>query len=228
MRRERQRPANPAGPHAQRRHAGLRRVELELAKPQPQAGDRSLEAGIVSRRTSSNRSTHMGRGTRGWLIGLGVATAAGVTVVSLAPAAGASTGALRRPASGLSAAAPGSSYVPSGRALTFGMRGRAVKALQQRLNFLHYYAGSADGYFGWDTMEAVWAFKEVQSGRAEPRNPDVVNLATQRQLVHPKLPRVLIRHATWSRIEINKDVGVLVLYRHRRIELISHVSTAAS
>lgn len=171
----------------------------------------------------------MGRGTRGWLIGLGAATAVGVTVISLAPVAGASTGVLRRSASGPGAAAsaPGASYVPSGRTLTFGMRGRAVKALQQRLNFLHYYAGPSDGYFGWDTMEAVWAFKEVQSGRAEPRNPDVVNTATQRALVHPKLPEVLIRHATWSRIEVNKDVGVLVVYRKTKILLISHVSTAA-
>lgn len=172
----------------------------------------------------------MGHGTRGWLTGIGAATAVGVTVISLAPMAGASTAAVRRMASAQTktAAQPGSTYAPSTRTLTFGMRGPAVKALQRRLNFLHYYAGPADGHFGWDTMEAVWAFKEVQSGKAEPKNPNVVNGAMQRQLVHPKLPTVLIRHATWSRIEINKNVGVLVLYRHRKIELISHVSTAAS
>jgi hypothetical protein len=77
-------------------------------------------------------------------------------------------------------------------------------------------------------MEAVWAFKEVQSGKAEPWHADIVGLTMQRQLVHPKLPKVLVRHATWSRIEINKNVGVLVLYRHKKIELISHVSTAAA
>jgi Putative peptidoglycan binding domain/L,D-transpeptidase catalytic domain len=158
----------------------------------------------------------MWHGTRGWLISLGAATVAGAVVLSLAPTAGATI-----------AAQAGSTYVPSTRTLTFGMRSNAVKALQKRLNFLHYYAGKPDGYFGWDTMEAVWAFKEVQSGKAEPKNPDIVGRTMQRQLVHPKLPRVLVRHASWSRIEINKNVGVLVVYRKTKILLISHVSTAA-
>jgi peptidoglycan hydrolase-like protein with peptidoglycan-binding domain len=42
------------------------------------------------------------------------------------------------------------------------MRGAAVRALQQRLAQLHYYPGPANGHFGIDTLEAVWAFKEVQ------------------------------------------------------------------
>jgi hypothetical protein len=165
---------------------------------------------------------------RGWLIGLGAATAVGATVLSLTPTAGASMTSPRRLVTGPSAAAqPGATYVPSSRTLTFGTRNQAVKRLQQRLNFLHYYAGKPDGFFGWNTMEAVWAFKEVQSGRAEPKNPDVVGWTMQRQLVHPKLPKRLVRNASWSRIEVNKNVGVLVLYRHSKIELISHVSTAA-
>jgi hypothetical protein len=171
----------------------------------------------------------MGHATRGWLIGLAAATAVGTAVVSLAPVAGASTASPRQKVVGPVAtiAQPGATYVPSTITLRFGMHNNAVKALQRRLNYLHYYAGKADGSFGWDTMEAVWAFKEVQSGEAEPRHPDIVGPATQRQLVHPKLPKVLIRRAGWSRIEINKNVGVLVLYRHKKIELISHVSTAA-
>src|SRR5262249_51692969 len=71
-------------------------------------------------------------------------------------------------------------------------------------------------------------FKEVQSGNSIPKNPDVVAAPMQHQLMHPKLPKVLEPHATWSRIEVNKATGVLVLYRGRRhIELISHVSSAA-
>lgn len=172
----------------------------------------------------------MGHGARGWLIGLGTAAAVGATTIGLAPMAGASTATPRQLASSATASATrqtGAAYVPSGRTLTFGMRNRAVKALQRRLNYLHYYAGPVDGYFGWDTMEAVWAFKEVQSGRAEPRNPDVVGPAMQRQLVHPRRPKVLIKHAHWSRIEINKNVGVLVVYRRTKILLISHISSAA-
>jgi peptidoglycan hydrolase-like protein with peptidoglycan-binding domain len=171
----------------------------------------------------------MGHGTRGWLIGLGAATAVGAMVLSLAPTAGASMGSPRQKVNAPSASVsqPGSVYVPSGRTLRFGMRNSAVKALQKRLNYLHYYSGKPDGLFGWDTMEAVWAFKEVQSGRAEPKHPDIVGRTMQRQLVHPKLPKIVVRHATWSRIEINKNVGVLVLYRYKKIVLISHVSTAA-
>jgi peptidoglycan hydrolase-like protein with peptidoglycan-binding domain len=160
----------------------------------------------------------MGHRTRGWLIGLGTLAAAGAMAIGLAPMAGASPAAKQQ---------PGAAYVPSGRTLTFGSHGRAVKALQRRLNYLHYYAGPVDGEFGWDTMEAVWAFKEVQSGEAEPNSPDVVGPAMQRQLVHPKLPKVLIKRAHWSRVEINKNVGVLVVYRDKDILLISHVSTAA-
>ena len=172
----------------------------------------------------------MGHGTRGWLVGLGAAAAVGATVLSLAPSAGASTGSLRQKVNGPGAAVaqPGPAYRPSGKTLRFGMRNSAVKALQKRLNYLHYYSGKADGFFGWDTMEAVWAFKEVQSGKAEPKHPDIVGRAMQRQLVHPKLPRVIVRHANWSRIEVNKNVGVLVVYRKTKIELISHVSTAAA
>lgn len=171
----------------------------------------------------------MGHGTRGWLVGLGAAVAVGATALSLAPVAGASTASPRQKVTGPSAtlAQPGPAYVPSGRTLRFGMHNSAVKALQRRLTYLHYYAGKADGSFGWDTMEAVWAFKEVQSGWAEPKHPDIVGPTMQRQLVHPKLPKVLVRHATWSRIEVNKNVGVLVVYRKTKILLISHVSTAA-
>jgi len=107
------------------------------------------------------------------------------------------------------------------------MHNSAVKALQERLNYLHYYSGKDDGWFGWDTQEAVWAFKEVQSGQAEPNNPDIVGPTMQRQLKDPKLPPVLIKRAHWTRVEINKNIGVLVVYHEKKIVLISHVSTAA-
>jgi hypothetical protein len=175
----------------------------------------------------------MGHGARRWLIGIGSAAVVGATALSLAPLAAASADSLHLTAGQAvkavqtAAAEPGSVYVPTSQTLTFGMHDNAVKRLQERLNYLHYYAGKPDGYFGWDTMEAVWAFKEVQSEQAEPRDPDTVGPAMQRQLVDPKLPRVLVRHARWSRIEVNKNIGVLVVYHDTKILLISHVSTAA-
>src|ERR1700735_4480881 len=46
------------------------------------------------------------------------------------------------------AAAAPPPYVPAGSVIHFGARGAAVKALQLRLNQLHYYAGPADGQYG--------------------------------------------------------------------------------
>jgi hypothetical protein len=181
----------------------------------------------------------MGHGARRWLVGLSGVAAAGAMALSLAPTAGASTSKVAKVAKvGLEVrvasvaarsvvAQSASGYVPTRETLTFGMHNSAVKALQKRLNTLHYYAGKADGVFGWDTMEAVWAFKEVQSGKPEPPHPDTVSPDMQRQLVHPKLPKVLVKHAHWTRIEVNKDVGVLVVYHGKKIALISHISSAA-
>jgi len=107
-----------------------------------------------------------------------------------------------------------------------GSYGPAVTALQKRLKALHYFVGKIDGRFGWDTMEGVWAFKEVQAGKIKPRNPNIVGPAMQRQLLHPKLPKVLHPNGgRYLRIEINKKIEVMVLYNHSKIELITHVST---
>jgi hypothetical protein len=172
-------------------------------------------------------SDTMGHRARGWLVGIG-GVVAGVTVLGLAPLAGASAQGVRQTSASGSTARPGSAYASTTQPLTFGMRGPAVKALQERLNFLHYYAGKPDGIFGWNTMEAVWAFKEVQSGKAEPKNPDIVGPIMQRELKHPKAPRVLVKRGHWTRVEINKNVGVLVVYHGKRSVLISHISSAAT
>jgi lipoprotein-anchoring transpeptidase ErfK/SrfK len=155
-------------------------------------------------------------GARRWLIGTGTAAAIGASVLAQTPAASAAQ-------AGTAASAVGA---PASHVLRFGMHGPAVKALQQRLWALHYYAGKIDGQFGWDTLEGVWAFKEVQSGKFEPRNADIVGATMQRQLLNPKLPRVLHpRGGRYLRIEINKKTEVLVLYNHGKIQLITHVST---
>jgi len=167
----------------------------------------------------------MGHGSWRLLAGAGSVAAIGATILATAPVAGASTAhvQLRTAAT----VVPGAKYKPTHKTLTLGSHGPAVTALQKRLTFLHYYAGKADGRFGWSTMEAVWAFKEVQSGKAIPSNPDHATPFMQRQMLHPKKPRVLVKGAHWTRIEVNKNIGVLVLYKNKKIVLISHVSTAA-
>jgi peptidoglycan hydrolase-like protein with peptidoglycan-binding domain len=103
----------------------------------------------------------------------------------------------------------------------FGQHGSAVRALQRRLAALKYYPGAIDGNFSTNTLEAVWAFQEVQGLPGE----DFVNARMQRALNHPRAPRVLDRAAGPNRIEVNIGIEVLVLYKHNQIQLISHVSS---
>jgi peptidoglycan hydrolase-like protein with peptidoglycan-binding domain len=106
------------------------------------------------------------------------------------------------------------------RTLQFGMHGSSVRALQRRLAALKYYPGSIDGNFGTSTLEAVWAFQEVQGLPGE----DFVSSAMQRALAHPRAPRVLDAAAGPNRVEVNLGIEVLVLYHNNQIELVSHVS----
>jgi lipoprotein-anchoring transpeptidase ErfK/SrfK len=164
----------------------------------------------------------MGRAVRRWLLGLGVLVAGGALlgqagVASASPAARA----------GGAARAAVSAYVPPGRILSLGMHGPAVRSLQQRLAALKYYPGRIDGQFGLDTLEAVWAFKEVQGFPINFANQDVVSIPVERRLVHPRAPRVLVPHGGSMRVEVNMANETLVLYNRGKVELISHVSTGA-
>jgi peptidoglycan hydrolase-like protein with peptidoglycan-binding domain len=137
--------------------------------------------------------------------------------------------ALAVPAAALAApSAPAAPSVPAratsaaaGQALQLGARGLSTRQLQHRLAALKYYPGPIDGHFSTDTLEAVWAFQEVQGLPGE----DFVSAAMKRALAHPRAPRVLDRAAGPNRIEINLAAEVLVLYHNNRVELISHVST---
>src|SRR5580698_7359593 len=109
----------------------------------------------------------------------------------------------------------------STKVLQLGMKGSAIKTLQRRLAALKYYPGSIDGQFGTSTLEAVWAFQEVQGLPGH----DYVSAAMQRALAHPRAPKVLDRAAGANRIEVNLASEVLVLYKNNKIQLISHVSS---
>jgi len=119
--------------------------------------------------------------------------------------------------------APAARTVPAAaaRALQPGMSGAAVKALQRRLAALKYYPGAIDGQFGTNTLEAVWAFEEVQGLPAH----DYVTSAMQWALAHPRAPRQLVPRGGANRIEVSLSREVLVLYHNGQVQLISHVST---
>ncbi len=119
------------------------------------------------------------------------------------------------------ARAASSGYPPPGRTLRYGMHGADVRRLQRRLAQLRYYPGPRDGGFGIDTLEALWAFQEVQripaTGQVGPR--------TAWRLGHPRSPRPLISHGPPLRVEVDLRHEVLYVYHRGRIVLISHVSS---
>jgi lipoprotein-anchoring transpeptidase ErfK/SrfK len=179
---------------------------------------------------------------RRWLTGAGMAAAVGAAVLSLSTAAGAATSAPASAKHPASAAHPASSASPASRqaaavtaapagyqpvhhVIYFGDHGPGVRRVQRRLAQLHYYPGKVDGQFGNNTLEAVWAFKEVQ-GLGTGHDPNDIGLSMERALVHPRLPRVLRPHGGSNlRVEVNQNIEVLVLYHHNKVELISHVSS---
>jgi Putative peptidoglycan binding domain/L,D-transpeptidase catalytic domain len=157
---------------------------------------------------------------RRWLRALGAVTAVagcvlGQGAAGTAPASSVSLGGQARAAA--------AAYLPPVGILRPGMHGGAVRNLQRRLAQLHYYPGPVNGYFGKPTVEAVWAFKEVQGLQTRVR-PDDVGRAMQRALASPRQPRVLVPRGGRRRVEVNLAREVLVLYRHNKVELISHIS----
>lgn len=150
----------------------------------------------------------MGHRARRWVAGLGATAAVGVAVLGQAGVAGASV-------------------QPSATYLHRGSHGPAVKALQQRLTALHYYLGKIDGKYGWWTQEAVWAFKEVQYRKRTPPRPNIVGPLMQRQLKNPKLYRAHNPRGGAWRVEVNKNLEVMVVFKRGKITLISHISSAA-
>lgn len=101
------------------------------------------------------------------------------------------------------------------------MRGEDVRKHQLRLSALHYHPGRADGRFGQNTLEALWAFQAIQgitvTGNAGP--------VTQRALTHPREPDALVPEGGGLRVEIDLSRQVLVLYRSGQVALISHISS---
>lgn len=159
------------------------------------------------------------------MLGLGALVGAGALVLGqFGPAVASPVAAVRSASAARTAAA---AYVPPDEPLTLGMQGAAVRNLQKRLAALKYYPGPIDGQFGLDTLEAVWAFKEVQGLPVNADNQDYVSRIVEGALVHPRAPKVLVPHGGSMRIEINMADEVLVLYKNNKVDLVSHVSTGA-
>lgn len=78
--------------------------------------------------------------------------------------------------------APDTGYNPSGRQLTIGDSGSDVEDLQRRLQNLGYFNGTATGYFGTQTSDAVQRFQQDKrlpvTGIADARTLTVLGSTT--------------------------------------------------
>jgi hypothetical protein len=157
-------------------------------------------------------------------ISVGVA-AAGLTLAGAlisagpTPAAAAKTGAPTVTTQLARSAAP--AYAAPTRTLRYGMTGSDVTALQQRLAALKYYPGAANGQFGTYTLEAVWAFQEVQGLSVD----GIVGPKTGAALVHPRAYVARYPNGGATRVEVNLTTRVLLVYHSNAVVLVSHISS---
>jgi peptidoglycan hydrolase-like protein with peptidoglycan-binding domain len=164
----------------------------------------------------------MRQSVRWWLFGAAAVTAVG----ALALGQGMAEAAPSAPQAATSSQATAAAYRPPAKALYYGETGAAVKSVQRRLSQLHYYLGADDGVYGQNTLEAAWAFREVQGlAMNATTGAEPINRAFERALVHPVRPYVLIKHGPATRVEINLKRQVLVLYKKGAIRLILHISS---
>jgi Putative peptidoglycan binding domain/L,D-transpeptidase catalytic domain len=194
----------------------MRRRSLALSVPAIAVAG-LVAAGCGSAGSASPQAAHQQRPPS---VSASVSAPIGATVSS-SPSAPASAAATSPPAAAPAPSSPPAAAPAPPAVLAPGMSGAAVLQLQQRLAALKYYPGPADGQFGSDTEEAVWAFQETQglptSGTVGPQ--------MQAALADPRSPAVLVPGGPATRVEVNLADEVLVLYQGGQIALVSHVSS---
>jgi len=104
--------------------------------------------------------------------------------------------------------------------LALGARGPSVRELERRLQELHY-AVQADGYFGDDDVEALYAFQKVE-GLARTGAVDA-GVWARLVLAHTPAARYGGDH-----VEIDKTRQVLFIVRSGKVSLVVATSTGAT
>lgn len=119
-------------------------------------------------------------------------------------------------------AAPTATVPVAATTLQMGMRGPAVRDLQQRLVNLHYWLGAMDGIYGPLTAQAVMAFQKVNG-----LTPDAsAGPQTFAALANPVAPRPQSRSGLV--IEVPKQTQVVLQVRNGAVVSIFNSSTGKS
>ena len=108
-------------------------------------------------------------------------------------------------------------------ALSTGAHGTAVLALERRLARLrHIVRGGPNGYYAYDTYEAVLAFQKVHGMARTGR----VSRDVWRVLARAEVPKARIPKG--NHVEVSKTLQVLYEVRKGKVVRIVHVSTGAT
>ena len=110
------------------------------------------------------------------------------------------------------------------RALYLGVNGPDVKAVQARLLQLGFAPGSADGWFGELTREAVWAFEKLVLGtQSDKATGRVTNDMWQRMqdpiAIEPRRP------GSGTHVEIYLPQQVAAVFTDNKATLVLHISS---
>lgn len=209
---------------------GTSGIHLRLSAMQVTVGTQVMVTVVVTPRSPGRVVTLQRRGQQGWRnLEIKTTSSSGKALFRLRDRAVASEriGAIVAPST-TSAAARSKSLVLnvtpvpppySGRSLAPGDTGPLVVALQQRLQSLGYWVGSANGNFGDATEQAVYA---IQKAAGLPRS-GVVGPTTVDALQNGVLP--VPRSQTGYVIEVNLHDDLVMFVRNGTIEYVLNTST---
>ena len=115
---------------------------------------------------------------------------------------------------------------PLTRTLTQGAIGEDVRMVQQRLKDLAFDPNLVDGDYGYNTMQAVWAFEKLvmQRPRANATGevtPDMWEMMKRNDLITPRRPNA----QTPRHVEIYLPEQVMVVFAGGKPSLVTHISS---
>lgn len=117
-------------------------------------------------------------------------------------------------------------FVPLTRTLKLDDTGDDVLRMQQRLKDIGFDPNLIDGDFGYQTLQAVWAFQKLVmripiSGVKDEFTPEMWAVAQRDGLVVPRRPNA----QTETHVEVYLPEQVLIVFKADKPALITHISS---